>query len=337
MIFIDSKYLGRLSYKLRNFKKKKDNYWNFSCPICGDSKKDKLKARAYVYEYKARLVSKCFNCGFSSNVGTLIKHLDSHLYNEYVLERYKEGASKYHDHTDITETEYAEEVPISTDLQKAGGICLEDLPFNHPAIKYVHKRGIPSDKWHLLYFAPKFKTFVNNLKFHFPNTDNDIPRLIIPYFYEGKPFALQGRAFGKEEPKYLTIKLDETKEKIYGLDRVDYNKRIYIVEGPIDSLFLPNTIAVSGAGMDTPAINSLKANATLVMDNERRSKEIINYIEKYIEEGYSVCMWPDNIKEKDINDMIVSGKTPDQILEIINTNTYIGMEAKLKLTEWRKC
>jgi len=337
MIYIDSKYLGRLSYKLRNFKKKKENYWNFSCPICGDSKQDKLKARGYAYEYKARLVMKCFNCGFSSNIGTLIKHIDANLYNEYVLERYKENASKYHDHVDITETDYVEEIVISTDLQKAGALCIDTLPFDHPAIKYVVKRKIPTDKWKYLYFAPKFKTFVNNLKFHFPNTDIDVPRLIIPYFDKDKPFALQGRAFGKEEPKYITIKLDETKEKIYGLDRIDYSKTIYIVEGPIDSLFLPNTIAVSGAGMDTHAISNLKKNAVLVMDNEPRSKEIVNYIEKYIDQGYNVCMWPDTVREKDINDMILNGKTSDQILDIINKNTYQGIEATLKLTEWRKC
>lgn len=337
MLYIDSKYLNLLSYKLRNFKKKKDNYWNFSCPACGDSKRDKNKARGYVYEYKARLVYKCFNCGYSSNVGNLIKDLDHNLYNEYVLERYKENASKYHDHVDITETDYVEkQVEVNTDLQKAGAINVDQLSITHPVVKYIAQRKIPKDQWKLLYFAPKFKEFVNNMKFSFVNTDNDVPRLIIPYFHNGKCFAFQGRAFGNEQPKYITIKLDESKEKIYGLDRIDTTGKVYIFEGPIDSLFIPNSIALSGAGMDTNTIASLKDRAVIVMDNEPRSKEIINYLEKYIENGYSVCMWPETIKQKDINDMILAGKDKNDIIDIINTNTFQGIEAKLKLTEWRK-
>jgi len=335
MLYIDAKYVNLLSYKLRNFKKKKENYWNFSCPICGDSKKDANKARGYVFLHKARLVYKCHNCGYSSNVGNLVKHLDSTMYNEYVLERYKENADKHHDHTDITETSLIEEpVQINTNITKAGAFCIESLPFSHPAIKYVVKRKIPNDKWKYLYFAPKFKTFVNNLKFHFPNTENDIPRLIIPYFDNDKCFALQGRAFGKEEPKYITIKLDEDKEKIYGLDRINRNDTVYVVEGPLDSLFIPNTVAVSGAGMDSKTFMEL--DSVIVMDNEPRSKEICNYIEKYIEQGYKVCLWPDTVKEKDINDMILNGKQSTDIINFINKNTYHGMEAKLKFTEWRK-
>lgn len=337
MLYIDSKYVSLLSYKLRNFKKKKENYWNFSCPICGDSKKDSHKARGYVFLHKARLVYKCHNCGYSSNVGSLIKHLDSNLYNEYVLERYKEDSNKHFDHVDIKETTLIEEpVQVNTDIVKAGAFCLDSLPFSHPAVKYAVKRKIPSNKWNLLYFAPKFKTFVNNLKFHFMNTENDVPRLIIPYFDNGKCFAFQGRAFGNEQPKYITIKLDDEKEKIYGLDRINRENTIYVTEGPIDSLFIDNCIAMSGAGMDTPTLNSIKDKAVMVMDNEPRSKEIVNYIEKYIEHGYKVCMWPDSTKEKDINEMIMNGKTSEQILKTINTNTYEGMEAKLKFTEWRK-
>ena len=114
-------------------------------------------------------------------------------------------------------------------------------------------------------------------------------------------------------------------------------KRIYVVEGPLDSLFLPNSIAVSGSSFDTPTIRKLLANATIVMDNEPRNKEIVKQLEKYIDAGYSVCMFPDTIKEKDINDMVVKGGlTPDEIIDVINTNTYTGMEAKLRFADWRK-
>jgi len=148
--------------------------------------------------------------------------------------------------------------------------------------------------------------------------------MIIPYFTNaGKCFAYGARAYGNEEPKYYTIKVDDTQEKIYGLERINYAKRIYVVEGPIDSLFLPNAVAVSGASFDTPTIRSLLSNATIVMDNEPRNKDIVKQLGKYIDQGYSVCMFPDTIQHKDINDMILNGgMTPEEILEVINTNTY---------------
>ena len=174
-------------------------------------------------------------------------------------------------------------------------------------------------------------------KFQEPIVD-DHPRMIIPFFNShGKVFAFGASAYGDEEPKYYTIKVGEDVEKIYGLDKVDYSKRIYVVEGPLDSLFLPNAIAVSGASFDTPTIRQLLTNATIVMDNEPRNKEIVKQLEKYIELGYSVCMLPDTVMQKDINEMVLEGGlSPQEIIELINTNTYSGMEAKLKFINWRK-
>jgi hypothetical protein len=138
-------------------------------------------------------------------------------------------------------------------------------------------------------------------------------------------------------PKYVTIKLDESKEKIFGLDRMNPDKKIYVTEGPIDSMFIPNAIAVAGAGFDTKFINAIKDSATLIMDNEPRSVEICKFIEKLISADYAVCLWPDTIQEKDINEMVMAGKSINSIMDTINTNTFQGMEAKLKFTQWRKC
>jgi len=161
----------------------------------------------------------------------------------------------------------------------------------------------------------------------------DHPRLVIPFFDENnKMFAFQGRAFGNEEPKYITIKLDPEKSKIYGLNRLNRDKPIYVVEGPIDSLFLDNCIAVAGADF----ARLPKENTTIVFDNERRNTEILKQIEKTVNQGYKVVLWPDDMKEKDINDMILAGRTKQEIQTIIEKNSYQGNMAKIRLTAWRK-
>lgn len=339
MLYIDAKYAAFLGSRLRNFKQQNDYVWNYSCPVCGDSTSNKLRARGYIYRKKADLFVKCHNCGYGSNLGNLIKRVDPVLYDEYVLERYKAGATRYNAHKDVAPIiPEVKKVELLEDDILAPLKRLDKLDVSHPAVKYVLDRKIPREKWHLLYFAPKFKAFTNSVspKFEEPIV-GEHPRMIIPYFTPaGKCFAFQARAYGDEQPKYYTIKVDETEEKIYGLDRVDYSKRIYVVEGPIDSLFIPNGIAVSGSSFDTPTIRSLLANATIVMDNEPRNKEIVHQLDKYIELGYSVVMYPDYIEEKDINDMVKAGRTPAEILELINTNTFTGMEAKLKFANWRK-
>ena len=346
MLYIDARFIGQVSYKLRNFKKKNDYYWNFSCPICGDSKKNDLKARGFVYKNKTqdRLVYKCHNCGVSMSLGNFIKHVDPETYKQYVLERYKENSSSHTPHAKIEEVLPELTAPsISTDLIMAGA---QPLQSNQEALQYVISRKIPQDRWKDLYYAPKFKEFVNKIKYTYPKTDFDIPRLIIPFYDEdGKLIAFQGRAFDNptvggiriQTPKYVTIKINETIDKIYGLDRMNPDKRIYVTEGPIDSMFVPNAIAVAGAGFDIKFIQAIKDNATLIMDNEPRSIQICKFIEKLIDEDYSVCLWPENIQEKDINDMVLHGKDINTIMDTINTNTFQGMAAKLRFSEWRKC
>jgi transcription elongation factor Elf1 len=341
MLYIDAKYANILGSRLRNFKQKQDYVWNYSCPVCGDSSKNKTKARGYIYRAKSDLFVKCHKCGYGTNIGNLIKYVDPSLYDEYVMERYKAGATKHNSHKDLPESltnPTPKKVELLEDDILAPLTRIDKLAITHPAVKYVIDRKIPRDRWEYLYFAPKFKAFTNSVtaKFQEPIVDEH-PRMIIPYFTPaGKCFAFQARAYGNEEPKYYTIKVDETEEKIYGLDRVDYSKRIYIVEGPIDSMFLPNALAVSGSSFDTPTVRKLLTNATIVMDNEPRHKDIIRQLAKYIDLGYSVVMYPDSVKEKDINDMVKAGRSQSEILDLINTNTFSGIEAKLKFSEWKK-
>ena len=338
MLHIDHKYISQLSTRLRNFKQQSDYTFNFSCPFCGDSKKNKLKARGYIFQKKTDLFYKCHNCGVSTNVGNLIKHVDSYLYEQYVVERYQSGANKHNSHKNIA---YPDTKPVFTELKDEileGLRRIDTLPPEHPARVYVESRLIPSEYFDLLYYCPKWKKYVNSVKYTYTSEEeNEHPRLVIPFFNDhGKVYAFQGRAFGNEEPRYMTVKLDDNMERIYGLERVDFGKKVYAVEGPIDSLFLPNSIAVAGSSFDSNYMRGLVSKLVVVFDNEPRNKDLCKQIAKCIDKGYTVSLMPET-GYKDINDLFKAGWSQDKIVNLIDENTVSGLEATVKFNQWKKC
>jgi len=329
--YIDLKFITNLSGRLQQFKKKTDYLFNFRCPHCGDSKKSKTKARAYLYRVKNDMFFKCHNCGEGQNLANFIKHIDPKMYEEYLLERYKKSAPATPKPTFEFEPVKFKDQTILDDLK-----TIEDLPENHPARLYCDNRKIPKKYFDILYLCDKFMTLVNKVK---PNTykvTKDHPRLIIPFFdTTGKLFAFQGRAFGNEQPKYLTIKLDEGKQKVYGLERINFQEQVYITEGPIDSLFIDNCLAAGGA--DLFLKNKIpNEQITYIFDNEPRNKEIVNRMYNVIEKDYNVVIWPDDIQLKDVNDIIKSGVSKKQLKEIISINTHRKLSAMTKLNYWKK-
>ena len=329
--YIDLKFINNISSRLSQFKKKTDYLFNFRCPHCGDSQKSKTKARAYLYRVKNDMFFKCHNCGQGQNLANFIKFVDPKLYESYLLERYKKSApATPKPEFDFKPTKFKDQTPID-DLKS-----IKDLPEDHPARLYCDNRKIPEKCFDKLFLSDKFMTLVNEVK---PNTYKvikDHPRLIIPFYdTTGKVFAFQGRAFGKEQPKYLTIKLDENKQKVYGLDKVNFQQPIYITEGPIDSLFIDNCLAAGGA--DLFLKNKIpNENITYIFDNEPRNKEIVKRMYKVIEQNFNVVIWPEDLQLKDVNDMILSGLTKIQLQDIISNNTYSKLSALTKLNYWKK-
>ena len=329
MFYIDQKYLLLVSSQLKQFKKKSDGLYNFRCPYCGDSKKSQTKARGFIFRKENSMIYKCHNCGVGASFKNFLKQVDSKIYNEYILERYKKKEVE----PDISQFRKPKFLLGDSPLKSL--IKVSTLEHNHPVKKFLENRQIPSHSHHELFLATKFFEWVNTLVPNkFPSLDGDHPRLVIPFFDErDKMFAFQGRAFGKENPKYITIVLDSARDKIYGLNKVDWNKKVFVVEGPIDSLFLDNCIATAQSDL---RISYKKQNVVLIPDNEPRNKEIVKQIEKFIDEHYSVVLWPEYVKEKDINDMILSGRTKTEIQKIINENVYSGIKAKTQFVFWKK-
>ena len=322
MDHVDSKFIGLISPRLQKFKRVKSDLYNFRCPICGDSQKNKSKTRGYFYGVKADVNFRCHNCGASMTLSNFIKQLDPVVHKQYIFERFKTSNSGRG--TVVPEPKFDFKPPQfapKLDLPKAS---------EHPAARgYLEKRSLDASKF---YYTHAFKKWVNTLV---PNKFDDIrydePRIIIPLIYENQLIGFQGRALGPNSVKYITIMLDDDAPKIYGLDKINNGFPVFVTEGPFDSTFVSNSIAMCGADGDVRrwGIND----PVWVYDNEPRSHEIVKRISSTIDRGEKVVIWPNNINEKDINDMILAGH---DVMGVLNSNTYSGLTAQLQFNTWKR-
>ena len=309
-----------LSPRLDKFKKVRDNLFNFRCPYCGDSRKSQSKARGYFYRKKNDYFYRCHNCGKGTTFGKVLEYIDTMMYKEYIMERYKGDAPK----TEAPEFNFEAPKFKKIDPKLENLTPINKLNGGHPARQFVESRQLPEEFYSDLYLCPKF------FEWSKIQSQQEHPRLVIPFRDEsGEVFAAQGRAFGKESPKYLTIKFQD-KPKIFGLDRVDFAKRYYVVEGPLDSMFLDNCLAVAGADFRYLP----PGDTTIVLDNEPRSREIIKQMERLIHQEHELVIWPTTITQKDINDMVLA--VVEDIKTIIDNNTFSGLEATMKLAAWKR-
>lgn len=332
MSFVDTKYIDLISSRLDKFKRVKPNLYNFRCPYCGDSQRYKNKARGYIYQTKNDHNYKCHNCGASRSFTNFLKDFDPSLYDQYILERFKNGTTGKNSNTPDPKFDFKKPVfsKITFDLP-----TIEQLDEDHIAKQYLISRKIPQKYFTKLYYCERFKEWTNQQKQTFTSIENDEPRIIIPLINKGKIFGFQGRSLKKKsQVKYITIILDDTHPKIYGLDDVDWDKPVYIVEGPIDSMFIDNGIAMVGADIDYMfMITNYDVDYVMVYDNEKRNKQIVERMQKAIDTKFPVVIWPSDLKEKDINEMILSGL---DVQTMLKSNTYRGLEAKAKLIGWKR-
>ena len=319
MNLIDSKYIGLVSSRLGNFKRVKSDLYNFRCPICGDSKKNKTKTRGYLYTIKADVNFRCHNCGASMTFSNFLKEIDPVVHKQYVFERFKQGSTGRG--TVVEEPVFKFEAPTfksSIDLPLASTIDVSRL--------YLEKRKLDPTKF---YYAERFVEYVNS---HKQSMDvKEHPRIIIPLYYQKNLVGVQGRALNSNSVKYITTIFYDEAPKIYGLDNIRRDAPVFVTEGPFDSTFLLNSIAMCGADSDVRKWGV--STPVWVYDNEPRSKEITERISSAITRGDSVVIWPTGIEEKDINDMILAGH---DVQSIVESNTYSGLEANLQFTTWKR-
>ena len=321
MNLVDSKFIGLVSSRLEKFKKVKSNLYNFRCPICGDSKKNKSKTRGYLYNIKADINFRCHNCGASMTFSNFLKQLDPVIHKQYVFERFKNNSTGRGTVVEEPTFKFEEpkfktklSIPLCSEVQRGR--------------EYLEKRRLDPEKF---YWAEDFTGFINSIK---PTFGSNVPkesRIIIPLYYNKNLIGVQGRSLLPNSVKYITTIFYNDAPKIYGLDTIRKSSPVFVTEGPFDSTFIRNSIAMCGAdgdvgkwGISTPV---------WVYDNEPRSKEITARISKTISSGGSVVIWPSNIHEKDINDMVLAGH---DVQSIVESNVYNGLEANLKFTTWKR-
>ena len=329
MSFVDTKYIGLVSVRLQKFSKKKEGLYTFRSPYCGDSQKNKNKTRGYLYQFKNDHNFKCHNCGVSRSFTNFLKDQDVVLYDQYIMERYKSGLTGKATTTPnpVVKSSKPKFVKKDFDLPR-----ISELNKEHPAKAYLTTRNLPDKCLRDLYYCDKFKAWTNEQKHTFDDVNNDEARIIIPLKNRSRIFGFQGRSLNpKSKLRYITIMLDEDAPKIYGLERINKSSTIHIVEGPFDSLFLENCVAMAGADLDLRSFGW--SDYICVYDNEPRSREIVNRISKSIDRGDKVVIWPKGIGEKDINDMYNAGIN---VQDVVESNTYQGLKAKVQLNEWKR-
>jgi hypothetical protein len=334
-LFIDHKYIAQIGPRLERFKRKNQRTYNFRCPICKDSSKSKLKARGFFFAKGNDIGFFCHNCSRSWTFAHFLQEFDPSIYEQYIFERYTTGEN--HEISTFDEfrfkTEFKNHPNLLGDLP-----TIESLPNDHYARQYIVNRQIPIQFFSDLYLCSDFKKLIDQFE---PDNDYELKendtRLVIPFKNAGKKItAIQGRSFGKCALKYITIKVDKDAPKIYGLDRVNPEKRVYVMEGPIDSMFIPNAIASAGSNLTSKDLSNFK-DFILIFDNEPRNKSIIDLMKKAADSEKPICVWPEYIKEKDVNDMVLAGRTPEEIKEIIDKNRFQGLSARISINGWKHC
>lgn len=339
--FLQVNYAKILGTRLERFKIKRESPFlaQSRCEVCGDSATDKKKARFYIYEKNHELNCNCMNCGLSTTLLSYLKIHHKALFDEFIFDKFKNNGPG---HVITTPKPVITEVPTKVPIVKKIKLDLpfvSELPDDHPAKLYVKSRHLPDYPFQ---YSSKFFNFSSQYNEQLSTGKTDECRLVIPFFdSKGSIFAYQGRDLvGKSKNKYITIQIDRKVPKIFGFDRLDINKEILIVEGPLDSLFLPNCIASVNASLVSTAnkllhgINKTQTEVIIILDNEPRSAAIVAEYKKAIDSGYRIVLWPREVDGiKDINEMILRGIDP---LKVIKKNTYSGLEAKLQFSKWKR-
>lgn len=328
-VYIDKKYINLVSSSLEKFKWKKDDLANCRCPICGDSSRSKIKARGYFYLKGNDFFYRCHNCNYGTNLYNFLEKISPTYCKEYALERWKNGENGNSNYKKPKiEIKFETKQKLNKTFDFPTVASLDD---DHICKKYVKKRRIPEKYHEILLYAEKFPTNISTKL-----NEND-PRLFIPVYDEnGDLISYQGRSLNNSNIKYITQHLVD-KNAWFGMNDLQEGE-VFVFEGPIDSMFIPNSVGTLGLGSWSKIPEFLMNRKLIyVLDNEPRNKEVVKTMLDICNDKKNICIWPEKIKHKDVNEMILAGYTPNQIKKVILENTCSGPFCLFRITQWRKC
>ena len=332
----DIAYLYKISHRLQFFKEVDTRLYNIRCCICGDSKKSLSKARGYFYEYRNSLKYKCHNCSISLSFYHFLEQLDPELVKEYTRDKFLEGKKRRnYEKIDVKQTKNLEK---KFHFQKISNFLKPVMKSDSDLAKqYVKKRKLPAHRLEDVYYLHNPQKLIA----HIPRYKKILlglgKCLAMPFFdMNGDFFGMQCRTISETYKVYFNMKFYDDDVLVYNLNGINKNKRIYVLEGIFDSFFLPNSLAaVSSSLIKVEQILDAE-NLVYVYDNEPRNIQLLQQIEKTINRNRKVVVWPNNIKEKDINDMVLAGTKPNKILSFVDQNTFQGPRAMIEYGKWKK-
>lgn len=341
MHYLDKKYINLISNRLLNFKWVSNDTASFRCPVCGDSKKSLRKSRGSFFVYRTVTFFGCYNCGGSIDSNgknptfdRFLFYFDQGLWQEFRLETLRDK-DLYHTKETLKAEQEVKNIIIDplvfSNIKK-----ISQLSINHPARKYVDKRKLTSFADYL-YYVSNFPKWVSETFVHMKKWEKVAkhPRLIFPCYDKNNALiGFTARALLENSIRYCHVKLSEDHDFLFGLERLDTNKKIKILEGNVDSLMIDNAIAVMGSNLNS--VHTF-TNCVYIYDNQPRNKEICKLLESTIKAGKDVVIWPDGFEFKDLNDAVVKGNhTKESLEKVIEENTFCGIMALVRFNQWKR-
>lgn len=334
---------------------------NCRCPVCGDSEKSSIKARFWINEKDGSLLVGCFNCNYHSNFISFCKDYYPETFKELMFNKYNNDTDKKVE--ELKKRELDKELEkinqkknslaflVSETLETSGkskiqlaiekfSTPVKSLPKEHPIVAYMIQRKIPLKYWNYFYFTQHWQELVNTINPEsYKNFRSENRLLMVIKDFDSRITAVQGRSLEKDSRnKYITIKESDHSNKIFGLDKVDLSKTVFMTEGIVDSLFIENAIAITGGSLDFDSLPVSKDNRVWVWDNEPFAPHTVQRIQKAVDAGENIVLF-DKVSwtSKDINDLITKENiSSKEVNEYLNQNIINGLQAQLRFKNWRK-
>lgn len=342
MSYLEEKYINSISFELPKFEQtsRQPPVFNFVCvqPGCGAGKK-RIKKKAYFYLKDDHFYYKCFRCGHHQRFTNFLKEFNSSLYQEYVLENLQETKKARPERLKFTATQNATE--LLEERRRMEAIMalfrsVDHVPMKHPAFQYVKRRKIDPKWYHRLFVIEEAKDIAKLFPEYEEKVRGSETRLFIPCFdRDGQLVGGTCRAIDPcLELRYIAVRVHDQSELVFNLDLIELHEPVLVVEGPIDSMFLPNCIGAGGLNLKKLLKIVPRDNLTLVFDNQPKHPTVVSSMRSAISLGLPVVIWPNELPYKDINDMVLNNVEP---LPIIKSHTYRDTQAGVRLELWKRC